>query len=182
MEEGLLEQLHATAQVIVDDEDWCPVFGMMDGDDAIRQGFRRVFKWSLFRICQFHLTRAMRTRLRSYFGVSDRGKDLANKALRCVEAAQRCDHKTKWPRYYEKLKQDFKAVAEMGGLDAEETWVKFDQYLTEEWFSDRWRQGCCDYGLPTGQTKQLYLSTNNYTEKSFCTFDRAFLCARANKR
>jgi len=45
------------------------------------------------------------------------------------------------------------------------------------YFLDLWT----DIGLPSGENREKMLSTNNWTERAFKTFDQVFLESRANK-
>ncbi|PPQ89048.1 hypothetical protein CVT25_006708 [Psilocybe cyanescens] len=52
-----------------------------------------------------------------------------------------------------------------------------DPLPQEEKLSDFWT----DIGLPAGENREKMLSTNNWTERAFKTFDQVFLASRANK-
>ncbi|KAF8191828.1 hypothetical protein K438DRAFT_1830134 [Mycena galopus ATCC 62051] len=54
------------------------------------------------------------------------------------------------------------------------------QYFERNWFIPLWRDSWTDIGLPSGRNRDL-ISTNNWTERAFKTFDQIFLEKRANK-
>ncbi|KAJ7070418.1 hypothetical protein B0H15DRAFT_957677 [Mycena belliarum] len=54
------------------------------------------------------------------------------------------------------------------------------QYFERNWFINLWRDSWTDIGLPRGHNRDS-ISTNNWTERAFKTFDQIFLENRANK-
>lgn len=168
---------------VIDMDGWNPLFGMIDRDDTIRIGLHDAFPGIPIRMCQYHLIKDIRIQLRSYYGGDEDGRKLIEKALAAFRRCQRVTKPEDFDNYYAELRT---AIIGLGPdrTKGEANWVALDRYLhiTGAWFHERWRDACLDYGIPAGLLRDNYLSTNNATERAFCTFDRTFLCARANKR
>ncbi|KAJ7664131.1 hypothetical protein B0H17DRAFT_1143790 [Mycena rosella] len=83
-----------------------------------------------------------------------------DKLLHAVRELQRCRSANEW-------------------ADANTT-ATIVQYLERNWFVDAWRDSWTDIGLPRGHNRDE-ISTNNWTEHAFKTFDQIFLENRASK-
>ncbi|KAJ7716656.1 hypothetical protein DFH07DRAFT_973832 [Mycena maculata] len=69
------------------------------------------------------------------------------------------------------------AIAEGSRTTSQTLWEYFDA----NWFCDEWREHWTDMGLPEGENRDGMLSTNNWTERAFKTFNQIFLGNRNNK-
>ncbi|EIW66398.1 hypothetical protein TREMEDRAFT_65685 [Tremella mesenterica DSM 1558] len=106
------------------------------------------------------------------------GREKTSRFLSALRKCQRCDVEEEWEEVYEEFEAD---VLELLDGD-EEHWETIRTWLNTQWFSESWRKCIMDYGLPREHTRDGPLSTNNFVEAAFRTFDRVFLQARANKR
>lgn len=176
------EQLLRNAQGMAEDEIWCPLFGMMDANDAIRIGFQLVFVGIAIRLCQYHVVRNVRSRFKSYYGGKNVSEDTIELALEAFRRSQRCPREEEFEEHFERLLDEVQSISDEEGRKGVDDRANFESYLLRSCYHERWRKSACDYGLPSGQMRDLYMSTNNATERAFCVFDRTFLCARANKR
>ncbi|ORX40924.1 hypothetical protein BD324DRAFT_647829 [Kockovaella imperatae] len=150
-----------------------------DGDDAERKAIRQEWPFVAIRMCQFHFIQAVRGRLQRIFGRRERGGWISEQILDAIRRAQRCDYRTKWPEYYEALKQE---VLQLCGHDLE-AWNHLHQYFHREWFSERWLMSVIDMGLPPFiDNRDGPWSTNNFVEAAFRVFDKVFLACRINRR
>lgn len=177
LERRLLEVAKITAA-----DGYIPQFGMMDGCDKVRIGWELAFSGVPKRLCQYHLIKALNRKLVSIYGRSDAGCASHKAAADAFRECQRCDHPKNWQAYYSKLEQVIRGLTNEGTINGDRAWKRLDEYLQKQWFHKRWRRACMDYGLPVNSVRGMANATNNYTERSFCTFDRVFLCARNNKR
>lgn len=151
---------------------------MIDGDDAERLAIEEVFPGLVIRMCQVHLMKTVRSQARSAFGGGKVGKRKTAAFLESFRRCQRCPVANEWDRHYERLKHDTDEIAMDGG----EARNKLTEYLDKEWFGERWRLYCVDFGIPAHITRDGPWSTNNYAEAAFRTLDRVFLSRRVNKR
>ncbi|KAJ7738580.1 hypothetical protein B0H16DRAFT_92553 [Mycena metata] len=55
------------------------------------------------------------------------------------------------------------------------------EYLEANWFCEEWLMYWTDMGLPAGANRDGMLSTNDWTERAFKTFNQVFLGNRSNK-
>lgn len=154
-----------------------PKFSMIDGDDGERNALLAEFPGMPIRACQYHFIHAVRSRLIRYLGRQEPARLTINAVLEAVRACQRCPRPELWDTYYGKLRREFEDIC-----GEEASWNTFDAYLQAQWFSERWRALCCDYGLPPYLTRDIGANTNNYTESAFRVFDLIFLSCRVNKR
>lgn len=155
--------------------------GMMDRDDSIRGGFQAAFPGVPVRLCQYHLIRQIRARFHTYYGNDKLGKKRIEKALAAFRRCQRVTKAEHFESYYAKLRDTIQSIDPENGRA---NWQDFDAYVMGRgaWLAPHWRPASCDFGLPSGMLRDQYMSTNNATERAFCTFDGTFLCARMNKR
>jgi hypothetical protein len=167
---------HATG--IVNEEDFAPLFTMIDGDDAEREGIEQTWPGLPIRACQFHVMRAIRKRARDMFGTNPQGELRSGQLLAAFRRFQRCPTVDSYQRYLDDLEI---SVTQIAG-DRGEAWIRFKTYLDRSWLNRFWRPCVMDYGIPPQYTRDGPLSTNNYEEASFRTFDRVFLSSRVNKR
>ncbi|ORX38922.1 hypothetical protein BD324DRAFT_649021 [Kockovaella imperatae] len=177
-EEGPRATLLRNCRIIVEDG-YTPISIMIDGDDAERKAIRQEWPFVAIRMCQFHFIQAVRGRLQRIFGRRERGDWISEQILDAIRRAQRCDDRTKWPEYYEALKQE---VLQLCGHDLE-AWNHLHQYFHREWFSERWLMSVIDMGLPPFiDNRDGPWSTNNFVEAAFRVFDKVFLACRINRR
>ncbi|EIW69524.1 hypothetical protein TREMEDRAFT_62382 [Tremella mesenterica DSM 1558] len=171
------EQILINAEYI-HEEDFLPLHFMIDCDDAERKAIEEVFPGTPIRLCQFHFMHAARSRALRLFGSDLVGTEKAFAFLVALRRCQRCSEEESWSEAFARLEADVAAISN----NDPEIWDKIRTWLLSEWFSDRWRGYLVDYGLPPHHTRDGTLSTNNFVEAAFRTFDRVFLESRANKR
>ncbi|EIW66628.1 hypothetical protein TREMEDRAFT_65496 [Tremella mesenterica DSM 1558] len=155
-----------------------PLFVMIDCDDAERNAVEEVFPGTPVRLCQFHFMQAARSRGQSIFGRDPTGCQKVSQFLAGLRDCQRCDDEEHWDETYARFQVNLASLTR----NNTETCEDISRWLESWWFSDRWRPALVDYGLPANHTRDGTLSTNNFVEAAFRTFDRVFLEARANKR
>lgn len=155
-----------------------PAFVMIDGANAERIAIESVFPGVPLRACQFHVMQACRQRMREIFRTSINPNKATEAALDAIAACQRCPHPSEWSAKFKELESTVTGLAEG---DAS-VWPRVKEYLERFWFSPKWRQYTCDYGLPPGVSRDGPWSTNNYVEAAFRTFDRVFLNCQVNRR
>ena len=162
----------------IQEDEYTPQFMMIDGDDAERLAIERIFPGLPVRLCQFHFMQACKSKARTAFGRSQAGDGKTAAFLKALRRCQCCPVESEWPSFYGQLHQEINEIAQDGGRAS----AIFTGYFKTEWFADRWRSYCVDYGIPSHLTRDGPWSTNNYAEAAFRTFDRVFLSCRVNKR
>jgi hypothetical protein len=179
------EDWDLTLMLITDvaENGWMPSFGMIDGCDAERNAMEAVFDQEdqpfVIRACQFHVIQAVRSfAKRTFTGAKKERDERVRRFLNAFRACQRCPNVAEWPRYWNQLRDHVRLIDN----DAGSAWEALSAYLLKEWFSERWREKVCDYGMPAEWTRDGSRNTNNFAESIFRTFKRAFLNHRANKR
>ncbi|KAF8969307.1 hypothetical protein BDZ97DRAFT_1915276 [Flammula alnicola] len=100
-----------------------------------------------------------------------------HKLLHAVRAVQRCRFLERWDQYMAEFRSQVEDICDGAPVAARDIIL----YFEANWFCPEWRDLWTDIGLPTGQTRDAMLSTNNWTERAFKTFDQVFLGSRANK-
>ncbi|KAF8210510.1 hypothetical protein K438DRAFT_1904002 [Mycena galopus ATCC 62051] len=170
---------------------WKPAFFMIDkyrpAKNAIRQDFSSqvspVFPGVAIRICQFHVMQAI---LRWERDSGTPGEQQSRPALDlrrkhqllwAVREIQRCRDPAQWQTYLDQFRQRLDYITEGSRTSSETLW----EYFSANWFCDEWRELWTDMGLPAGRNRDNMLSTNNWTERAFKTFNQVFLGNRNNK-
>lgn len=176
--EGVSRETLLDAASAVVEEGFFPSFMMIDGDDAERNAIRAVFPHIPLRACQFHVMQACRSKARRAFDATSDPEANATRFLRAFRRCQRCPTREQWITYKDRLKAEIEEIAGDNGEIAS----RLMAYLQQTWFSGRWVEHVVDFGIPAHVTRDGPWSTNNYSEVAFRTFDRVFLCCRANKR
>ncbi|KAJ7128853.1 hypothetical protein C8R46DRAFT_1331939 [Mycena filopes] len=142
-----------------------------------------VFPGIIVRICQFHVMQAI---LRWERDHGPGGNHLPRPALSlvrkhqllfAVRELQRCRLIDRWPAYTARFRQRLEALAEGSATTADHLWG----YFEANWFTEEWLMYWTDMGLPAGANRDGMLSTNNWTERAFKTFNQVFLGNRTNK-
>lgn len=180
IKEAMRPQLLENADIVVEDG-FSPFFFMIDGDDAERNAIDNVWQNIAFRLCQFHVMQACKWTGLELFG-RESGNPRVHRMLDAIRTCQRCPDESEWEQYYQQLEDTIKSIATRAGDDPDEIWERLDSYLTKQWFSDRWRKYCVDFGLPEHAFNDGPFATNNYVENTFRLFDRVMLASRSNKR
>ncbi|EIW72614.1 hypothetical protein TREMEDRAFT_58784 [Tremella mesenterica DSM 1558] len=162
----------------ITEDGFLPLHFMIDCDDAERNAIEHVFPGAPIRLCQFHFMHSARSRALRLFGSDLQGTEKAFAFLVALRRCQRCSEEESWPEAFAQLEAEVVSISN----NNRENWDKIRTWLLSEWFSDRWRNYLLDYGLPAHHTRDGTLSTNNFVEAAFRTFDRVFLESRANKR
>ncbi|KAJ7020797.1 hypothetical protein C8F04DRAFT_1316589 [Mycena alexandri] len=156
---------------------------MIDKYRASRVAIRRVFPGIIIRICQFHVMQAILRWERDNAVVGEAQArptlDLRRKhqLLWAVREIQRCRQPEQWQQYLDQFRQRLDWIAEGSRTSAQTLW----DYFEANWFCDEWRELWTDMGLPGDQNRDGMLSTNNWTERAFKTFNQVFLGNRNNK-
>ncbi|KZP10645.1 hypothetical protein FIBSPDRAFT_962953 [Athelia psychrophila] len=86
--------------------------------------------------------------------------------LYAVRELQRCRFDVDWGS---QLHIFSRRVAHLSDGDSDKTELIM-AYFSVNWFTLEWRDHWTDIGLPSGQTREGMLSTNNWTERAFKTF------------
>ncbi|KAJ7694529.1 hypothetical protein B0H14DRAFT_3043697 [Mycena olivaceomarginata] len=97
--------------------------------------------------------------------------------LQAVHELQRCRHISRWPAYTTRFRRRLDVIADGSPTSAETLW----DYFEANWLCEEWRDLWTDMGLPEGSNRDGMLSTNNWTERGFKTFNQIFLGNRTNK-
>ncbi|KAF7334731.1 hypothetical protein MSAN_02371400 [Mycena sanguinolenta] len=162
---------------------WRPKFFMIDKYRSSRGAIRRVFPGVPIRICQFHVMQAI---LRWERDGGPPGEQQARPSLDlrrkhqllwAVREIQRCRDPDQWQEYLDQFWQRLLYITEGSQTDPKMLW----DYFEANWFCDEWRELWTDMGLPEGENRDGMLSTNNWTERAFKTFNQVFLGSRNNK-
>ncbi|KAF8151907.1 hypothetical protein K438DRAFT_2079618 [Mycena galopus ATCC 62051] len=167
----VMEQAHLICR-----HGWKPAFFMIDKlvlyrlSDFLSQ-VSLVFPGVTIRICQFHVMQAILHWERDSGTPGEQQSrpalDLCRKhqLLWAVREIQRCRNPAQWQTYLDQFRQR---------LDYITVW----EYFSANWFlSELWT----DMGFPAGRNRDNMLSTNNWTERAFKTFNQVFLGNRNNK-
>ncbi|KAJ7785929.1 hypothetical protein B0H16DRAFT_1445870 [Mycena metata] len=185
--DALMKQAHLVVK-----NGWKPAFFMIDkyraSKFAIRQErlydfLRTVFPGIIIRICQFHVMQAILRWERDNAVVGEAQArptlDIRRKhqLLWAVREIQRCRDPAQWQEYLDQFRQRLEWIAEGSRNSAQTLW----DYFEANWFCDEWRELWTDMGLPADQNRDGMLSTNNWTERAFKTFNQVFLGNRNNK-
>ncbi|KAJ6488269.1 hypothetical protein C8R47DRAFT_1216070 [Mycena vitilis] len=172
--EELMKQAHLVVK-----HGWEPAFFMIDNSLTKPPVFPRV----IVRICQFHVMQAI---LRWERDGSAPGEQQArptldirrkHQLLWAVRAVQRCRDPAQWQAHINQFRQRLDYITEGSRTSSATLW----NYFEANWFCDEWRDLWTDIGLPAGATRDSMLSTNNWTERAFKTFNQVFLGNRNNK-
>ncbi|KAJ7681458.1 hypothetical protein B0H14DRAFT_3061807, partial [Mycena olivaceomarginata] len=97
--------------------------------------------------------------------------------LQAVRELQRCRHISRWHAYTTRFRRRLDVIADGSPTSAETLW----DYFEANWLCEEWRDLWTDMGLPEGSNRDGMLSTNNWTERGFKTFNQIFLGNRTNK-
>ncbi|KAJ7121118.1 hypothetical protein C8R44DRAFT_736802 [Mycena epipterygia] len=161
-------QLMAAAKRVRDNNwNWVPLFVMIDKSGAELNAISAVWPDTLaiLRWDRDHDTSTSRPKL------SRKCKD---KLLHAVRELQRCRVDAHWDTEVGTFKERIESFANAN------TTSMIMQYFERNWFIPLWRDSWTDIGLPAGRNRDI-ISTNNWTERAFKTFDQIFLENRANK-
>ncbi|KAF7362357.1 hypothetical protein MVEN_00582400 [Mycena venus] len=176
------DELLAQARLIVQ-YGWIPAFFMIDKSRASKAAIEEVFPGVPIRICQFHVMQAILRWQRDNAPEGERQPrpvlSLPRKhmLLQAVREVQRCHHISRWSRYTARFRRRLDIIVEGSQTSAETLW----DYFEANWFCEEWRNYWTDMGLPDGSNRDGMLSTNNWTERAFKTFNQVFLGNRTNK-
>ncbi|KAF9525919.1 hypothetical protein CPB83DRAFT_513029 [Crepidotus variabilis] len=142
-----------------------------------------VFPQATVRICQFHVMQAI-LRWDKEHGDTFEPQPRPTLSLQCkhallaaVRRLQRCRLSEDWDGDVERFKCDVEKLCEGSSASSKDIL----SYFRVNWFTEDWRDLWTDIGLPAGELREKMLSTNNWTERAFKTFDQVFLGGRANK-
>ncbi|KAJ7507648.1 hypothetical protein B0H11DRAFT_1902725 [Mycena galericulata] len=164
------EALMKQAQLVVE-HGWRPKFFMIDKYRASKAAIRRRAMEAILRWERDH----------SNGDESHARPSLDNfrkhQLLWAVREIQRCRDPALWPQYLNRFRVRLDAITEGSRTNTETLW----DYFEANWFCDEWREHWTDMGLPTGENRDGMLSTNNWTERAFKTFNQVFLGNRNNK-
>ncbi|KAJ7108452.1 hypothetical protein C8R43DRAFT_905380, partial [Mycena crocata] len=156
---------------------WIPLYVMIDKSVAELNTLLAVWPELIVRVCQFHVIQAILRWDRDQDTGSARPKlsrPSRDKLLHAVRELQRCRSDDQWETEVERFRSRIASFA-----DARTTTIIM-QYFERNWFIPLWRDLWTDIGLPSGRNRDT-ISTNNWTERAFKTFDQIFLENRANK-
>ncbi|KAJ7852532.1 hypothetical protein B0H13DRAFT_1207570 [Mycena leptocephala] len=173
--EELMKQAH-----LVVEHGWRPRFFMID---KYRSSLVAIRRGVIIRICQFHVMQAILRWERDGGAPGEQQVrptlDLRRKhqLLWAVREIQRCRHLEQWQQYLDQFRLRLDYITEGSQTSSDTLW----DYFEANWFCDQWREHWTDIGLPQGETRDAMLSTNNWTERAFKTFNQVFLGNRNNK-
>ncbi|KAG8730395.1 hypothetical protein FRC12_020288 [Ceratobasidium sp. 428] len=174
---------------------WSPSFFMIDKDAAEKNACSHVFPSSPIRICQFHVVQAILRWLKaSHKAPSTKPAKKGSKATKSVLVPQdahedilKAFRRTQRARTHEQFlvaQQTFEAsigdICTNYGVPEQHDTIC--AYFQKNWWSTTWRDSVTDIGLPHEATRDVVLSTNNYSESIIKTFKHLFLGMRKNKR
>ncbi|THU75493.1 hypothetical protein K435DRAFT_880724 [Dendrothele bispora CBS 962.96] len=176
--EAYAEKLVEEAWIVVEAEEWKPLFVMIDKYRPEYIAVNAVWDDMCIRLCQFHVIQAI---LR---WDDDHGKLL--KARLQLSRVQK--YKLLWSFRELQHAHDEESWMEEKNLFLErlriivpkESFNPIKEYFEQNWFTKFWRDLWTDIGLPEGHNRDE-ISTNNFTERAFKMFDEIFLENRANK-
>ncbi|KAF9472489.1 hypothetical protein BDN70DRAFT_770254, partial [Pholiota conissans] len=175
--------LQEAGKIIKSKSGWFPQFFMIDKSRAERLAIQNVFPTSLIRLCQFHVMQAILRwdkEVGNSFEPQVRPRlslERKHLLLRAVRHLQRCRFEDKWDKAAEEFVESVRRIC-IGSATSAETIIR---YFEANWFIPEWKALWTDIGLPAGILWEKMLSTNNWTERAFKTFDQIFLASRANK-
>ncbi|KAJ7472183.1 hypothetical protein FB451DRAFT_1471472 [Mycena latifolia] len=183
------DELMAKAKFIVK-YGWRPTFFMIDKSRAAKAAIEEGIP---IRICQFHVMQKYRIPNLSLEAILRWERDNApagerqsrpvlsvhrkRQLLAAVREVQRCRDIRLWDRYTRRFRRRLDAIAAGSATTAEALW----DYFEANWFCEEWRDYWTDMGLPAGRNRDGMLSTNNWTERAFKTFNQVFLGNCTNK-
>ncbi|KAJ7109222.1 hypothetical protein C8R44DRAFT_884294 [Mycena epipterygia] len=142
-----------------------------------------VFPLVCIRVCQFHVMQAILRWQRDHAPAGERQTRPAldnkrkHQLLYAVREIQRCRDPARWQEYLDQFRRHLDIIAQGSRTSSQTLW----DYFEANWFCDEWREHWTDMGLPIGQNRDGMLSTNNWTERAFKTFNQVFLGNRNNK-
>ncbi|KAJ6503095.1 hypothetical protein DFH09DRAFT_942314, partial [Mycena vulgaris] len=175
---GFRKQLMEAAERVRDNDwNWVPLFFMIDKSMAEFIAIRGVWRNIIIRLCQFHVIQAILRWERDQDASGARPKltrKAKSKLLYAVRELQRCRSAEDWEDDVEMFK------SRIATFTNRTTKTAIIAYFEKNWFVDLWRDSWTDIGLPNGHNRDA-ISTNNWTERAFKTFDQIFLENRANK-
>ncbi|KAJ6621348.1 hypothetical protein B0H10DRAFT_2215280 [Mycena sp. CBHHK59/15] len=154
---------------------------MAEAHYVVKHGW--LFPGVIIRICQFHVMQAILRWERDSGPPGEHQPRPTLSLLRkhqllyAVREIQRCRSADRWSAYLVQFRQRLDTITEGSSTSSDSLWANFDA----NWFSDEWRDHWTDMGLPAGQNHDGMLSTNNWTERAFKTFNQVFLGNRTNK-
>ncbi|KAJ7884058.1 hypothetical protein B0H13DRAFT_1890127 [Mycena leptocephala] len=175
--------IEAAERVRANNWNWVPLFVMIDKSAAEMKALSKAAESSQVwpetdvRLCQFHVIQAILRWDRDHDTSTTRPKlsrDSKDRLLHAVRELQRCHSDAEWDAEVGKFKTRIASFT-----DASTTGTIM-QYFERNWFIPLWRDSWTDIGLPHGRNRDT-ISTNNWTERAFKTFDQIFLENRANK-
>ncbi|KAJ7064679.1 hypothetical protein C8F01DRAFT_1127692 [Mycena amicta] len=190
------EQMCKMATIVTKSQHgWIPLFAMIDKSKAKVRGIRNglfssytltslnlcvVWASVRIRICQFHVIQAILRWERDH----DLDKDdkrvilsvsMKDQLLQAFRELQRCPSSEDWEAHVAVFERAVELLASNKSAARE-----IKKYFRLNWFNIVWRDLWSDIGLPVGHNRDK-ISTNNWTERAFKTFDQVFLENRANK-
>jgi len=172
----MLEQAKSIVQ-----NGWKPAFIMIDKCRAAMNALSQKFPGIPIRICQFHVMQAILRWDRDEGNINQPKPTLnlqrKHMLLYAVRELQRCRTEARWPMYVAAFERCVRQIV-AGSSTSFDTIM---EHFRSNWFVPAWRDKWIDIGLPTGRNRDRMLSTNNWTERAFKTFDQIFLENRANK-
>ncbi|THU89074.1 hypothetical protein K435DRAFT_915517, partial [Dendrothele bispora CBS 962.96] len=167
------------ATSVVESESWNPLYFMIDKSRAEVIAIREVWPQMHIRLCQFHVVQAI-LRWETDQGLTQPGRPKLDRTAKYLllwafRQLQRAHDRESWDQ-------------ELGVFLTRMEHIIQDRhirnivlnYFEVNWFTKFWLDLWTDIGLPVGHNRD-HISTNNFTERAFKTFDQIFLENRANK-
>ncbi|THU88277.1 hypothetical protein K435DRAFT_680156, partial [Dendrothele bispora CBS 962.96] len=178
------EELIANADAVLNSGEWVPLFFMIDKCRAEYHAILHVWPGACIRLCQFHVIQSI-LRWEDEKGDPEARRPSLKQpkqhmllyAFRDLQRAydeDTCEEEK--GLFLRRIRE--KIVPNGKNKDAEVDTITI--YFERNWFDPFWRDLWTDIGLPAGHNRDR-ISTNNFTERAFKTFDQIFLDNRANK-
>ncbi|THU98006.1 hypothetical protein K435DRAFT_886410, partial [Dendrothele bispora CBS 962.96] len=177
------EKLIAAAHEVVETGDWVPLFFMIDKCRAEYHAILHVWPEACIRLCQFHVIQSI-IRWEDEHGDPESQRPSLKRPkqhmlLYAFRGLQRAYDEETWDTEKALFLERIRTVI-LPGHKNRQAREAIIQYFERNWFTAFWRDLWTDIGLPPGHNCDR-ISTNNFTERAFKTFDQIFLDNRANK-